>query len=279
VSRPALLIVGFTGYAGRAISRCSSSIGVGAVVGLSRRTGLDVTDRSAVFAAFASMRPVAVVNVATVLGNGGGAPADLWPVVVTGAGNVAAAAAACGARLVHVSSDVVHGGRPEPYTEADDPAPVFPYGAAKAAAEAAVSAAHPDAALVRTSLIVSGGPVTSDAPLSRHEAGALALARGEASGVLFTDEVRCPVPVDGLARILVELALTDYSGVLNVAGAEAMSRHELGVRVARRHGLPAGAVPAGTLAGSGLVRPAVIRLDCSRLAALFPSLPVPALPW
>jgi dTDP-4-dehydrorhamnose reductase len=276
LSRVALLIVGFNGYAGAAVTRYSSSIGDGAVVGLSRSTGLDITDRSAVLAAFTSMRPAAVINVATVLGNGGGSVADLWPVVVTGAGNMAAAAAAVGARLVHVSSDALHSGRPEPYTEADDPTPVFPYGAAKAAAEAAVSAAHPSAALVRTSLIVSSG---SDVPLSRHEESALALARGEAPGVLFTDEVRCPVPVDGLARALIELARTDYAGVLNVAGAEAMSRHELGVRVARRHGLPAASVPAGTLAGSGLVRPGVIRLDSTRSTELLPGLGELRIPW
>jgi dTDP-4-dehydrorhamnose reductase len=268
LSRPALLIVGFSGYAGAAISRCSSSIGVGAVVGLSRRTGFDVADRAAVFAAFASMRPAAVINVAAVLGNSGGPVAESWRVNATGAGVVAAAAASVGARLVHVSSDAVHGGRPEPYTEADDPTPVFPYGAAKAAGEAAVSAAHPSAAVVRTSLIVSSG----DWPLSRHELAALALARGETSGALFTDEVRCPVPVDGLARALVELALGTYSGVLNVAGAQALSRHELGVRVARRHGLPAASVPAGTLAASGLVRPGVIRMDSSRFRNLFPDL-------
>jgi dTDP-4-dehydrorhamnose reductase len=275
LSRVSLLIVGSSGYAGTAVTRCSSSIGLGAVVGVSRRTGFDVADRSAVFAAFESMRPAAVINLATVLGNGGGAAADMWPVIVTGAGNLAAASAHVGARLVHVSTDALHSGRPEPYTEADDPTPVFPYGAAKAAAEAAVSAAHPSAVLVRTSLIVSGG----DAPLSRHEVSALALARGETSGALFTDEIRCPVPVDGLARALVELALTDYAGVLNVAGAEAMSRHELGVRVARRHGLPAEAVPAGTLAGSGLMRPGVVRLDCTRFAAVLPHVPAPRLTW
>jgi dTDP-4-dehydrorhamnose reductase len=275
VSRVSLLIVGFGGYAGSAISRRSSSIGLGAVVGLSRRTGFDITDRSAVFSCFESMKPAAVINAAAVLGNGGGPAAQSWPVNVTGAGNVAAAAAAVGARLVHVSSDALHAGRPEPYTEDDDPTPVFPYGAAKAAAEAAVSAAHPAAAVVRTSLIVSSG----DAPLSRHEVGALALARGETSGALFTDEVRCPVPVDGLAAALVELAMVDYAGVLNVAGTEAMSRHELGVRVARRHGLPAESVPAGTLAGSGLSRPGVVKLDCTRVAEVLPSVGALTLTW
>jgi dTDP-4-dehydrorhamnose reductase len=210
-----------------------------------------------------------VINVAAVLGNGGRLAGGSWPVNVRGAGNVAAAAASVGARLVHVSSDAVHAGRREPYTEADDPTPVFEYGAAKAAAEAAVSAAHPTAAVVRTSLIVSGG----DAPLSRHEEGVLALATGSATGALFTDEVRCPVPVDGLARALLALCDHDHAGVLNVAGAEALSRHELGVRVARRHGLDAAAVPAGSLAGSGLARPGEVRLDCALLHRLLPNLP------
>jgi dTDP-4-dehydrorhamnose reductase len=262
---PVLLVVGGSGYLGDAVARAS---GEWTLVSASRRTGLDVTDRAAVLAHVRDVRPAAVINAACALGNAGGSADDSWPVNVRGAGHLAVAAASVGARLVHVSSDVVHGGRPSPYTEADDPSPVFPYGAAKAAAEAAVSAAHPDAVLVRTSLIVSDG----GAPMSRHERSALDLARGTASGALFTDEIRCPVPVGGLAAALLRLVASDLTGVVNVAGAEAMSRHALGVRVAVRHGLPADAVPAGTLAASGLTRPAEIRLDCSLLSKHFPDL-------
>ena len=238
------------------------------MVGASRRTGLDVTDRAAVFRLVAEVRPAAVVNVAAAQSNAGGPATASWPVNVRGAGNVAAAAAAVGARLVHVSSDAVHGGRPEPYTEADDPSPVFPYGAAKAAGEAAVSTAHPEAVLVRTSLIVSDGT----APLSRHEETALAMARGESPGVLFVDEIRCPVPVGGLAAALLALAASDLTGVVNVAGAEAMSRPDLGVRIARRPGLDPENVPAAKLADSGLARPTEVRLDCTHVLTEFPDL-------
>jgi len=227
LSRVSLLIVGFGGYAGTAISRRSSSIGLGAVVGLSRRTGFDITDRSAAFAAFESMRPAAVINVAAVLGNSGGPAAASWPVNVTGAGIVAAAAASVGARLVHVSSDVVHGGRPEPYTEADDPTPVFPYGAAKAAAEAAVSAAHPAAVVVRTSLIVSG----SDGPPSRHELREMVVQPAARTGVtvepdlvacVLTEAAQQPGALPWAAHVLREtwqarrgasLRLADYEAV------------------------------------------------------------------
>ena len=58
-----------------------------------------------------------------------------------------AAAAAAGARLVHVSTDVVFAGDAgRPYVEDDLPDPVTDYGRAKAAAEAAVLGAHPGAA-------------------------------------------------------------------------------------------------------------------------------------
>jgi dTDP-4-dehydrorhamnose reductase len=241
------------------------------VVGASRRTGLDITDRAAVLSLFASVRPAAVINVAAALGNAGGPAEASWPVNVRGAAHVAAAAAAVGARLVHVSSDAVHGGRPDPYTEADDPSPVFPYGAAKAAAEAAVSAVYPDAVLARTSLIVSDGV----APLSRHERTALAMTRGEARGALFVDEIRCPVPVGGLAAALLALAGSDLTGVVNVAGPTPMSRHELGVRTAVQNGADPSRVPAGKLSESGQVRPAEIRLDCSYLLTHFPDLAAP----
>ena len=241
------------------------------MVGASRRTGLDITDRAAVLSLFASVRPAAVINVAATLGNAGGSAAASWPVNVRGAAHVAAAAAAVGARLVHVSSDAVHAGRPEPYTEADDPSPVFPYGAAKAAAEAAVYAVCPDAVLARTSLIVSDGT----APLSRHEETALAMTRGEIPGALFTDEIRCPVPVGGLAAALLTLAAADLTGVINVAGPEPMSRHDLGVRTARRNALDPSDVPAARLSESRATRPAEIVLDTSHLLRTFPHLATP----
>jgi len=91
----------------------------------------DITSRDAVLALLRAVRPDAVINTA--------ARMDSWPVCADGAGHVAVAAAEVGARLVHLSSDVVHGGRPEPYVEADTPTPLGAYGSAKAAGETAVA--------------------------------------------------------------------------------------------------------------------------------------------
>ena len=119
-------------------------------------------------------------------------------IVVDGSENVARAAAAVGARLVHLSTDVVFDGRAgRPYREDDVPSPCSAYGAAKAEAEARVAAAHPGAVIVRTSLIV-GGP--GHAP-SKHELAAL-----DPEATFYDDELRSPVLVGDLAHALLELA-------------------------------------------------------------------------
>jgi dTDP-4-dehydrorhamnose reductase len=213
---------------------------------------LDVTDRRAVRALISAVRPKVVVN--TVWGS--------WRVSADGAANVAAEAARAGARLVHISSDAVHAGRSTPYVEADPPEPVNLYGAGKAAAETAVAAIDPAAVIVRTSLILG----TDDSKQIRL---VLDLIEGRTTGLLFTDEIRCPVHVADLAAAVLELADSRYAGVLNVTGPEAISRADLGRLIARRRGLDEAAVPVGLVADGGLgPRPLDVRLDVSRAKAV-----------
>lgn len=259
---PGLLVTGASGYLGAELVRqaCRTSV---AVTGTYLSTPgdadrvdwrrLDVTDRQAVAHLMAELRPDSVVHAAT------GRDLRDWATIADGAGHVAVAAAAAGVRLVQVSSDAVFSGRAAPYDETALPDPVDRYGAAKAAAETAVRAVCPDAAVVRTSLVLGDGR-------SKHERFALDLATGRATGALFTDELRCPVHVADLAAALLELAeatRTPLSGVINVAGSDAVSRHELGQLIAVRHGLDPGRVPAGLSAELGRPRPADTRLDTS----------------
>jgi dTDP-4-dehydrorhamnose reductase len=254
-----LLVVGGSGLLGGEVVR--RALAAGERVAATYHSGpgpggaawhrLDVRDAAAVRGLVARVRPRAVVNCAY-------GYAD-WRVTADGAAAVAAAAVEVGARLVHVSSDAVHGGRPEPYADGEPPSPVFPYGAAKAAAETAVRALDPAAALVRTSLIL-GGPESSQVRLCLD-----ALA---GRGALFTDEVRCPVGVADLAEAVLELVRSDFAGFLNAAGPDEVSRAELGLLVARRYGVDPARLRTTTIAGVGLVRPAEVRLDASRAAAV-----------
>jgi dTDP-4-dehydrorhamnose reductase len=167
---------------------------------------------------------------------------------------------AIGARLVHVSSDAVFSGTAPSYDETRQPDPVTPYGAAKAAAETAVKGIAPAAVIARTSLIIGDGD-------SQHERLVHALASGAATGALYTDDVRCPVHVTDLALALLELAASPHAGVRHVAGADAVSRHELGMLIAGRDGLEQAVLPAGLRAATDHPGPIDVRLDSSKTQA------------
>ncbi|MEV2232016.1 sugar nucleotide-binding protein [Streptomyces phaeochromogenes] len=180
-----------------------------------------------------------------------------WAVTADGSIRVATAAMRRGCRLVHVSSDAVFSGSRIHYDETCLPDPVTPYGAAKAAAETAVRLLAPTAAVARTSLIIGHG----GSGRSVHERLVHALASGTHDGVLFTDDIRCPVHVEDLASALLELAVSDHRGMFHLAGADALSRHELGVLIARRDGLDAARLPAGRRADTLMPGALDVRLD------------------
>jgi dTDP-4-dehydrorhamnose reductase len=177
-----------------------------------------------------------------------------WAVTADGAIRVAAAAARHGCRLVHVSSDAVFSGDRPDYDETCLPDPITPYGAAKAAAETAVRLLVPDSVIARTSLIIGDGD-------SVHERHVHDLAAGRRTGVLFTDVVRCPVHVTDLAAALLELADSPATGIHHLAGPDAVTRHELGVLIARRDGLDPARLPAGHHADSPRPGPLTLRLN------------------
>ncbi|WP_457191090.1 SDR family oxidoreductase [Nocardioides sp. P5_E3] len=243
-----LVTGGRTGYLGRYVVAAAAGHEVVAV----GSADADVRDAAAVESLVERHQPDAIVHTAYVQSD--------RSVTADGAAHVAGAAARHGARMVLVSSDVVFGGSDRPYDETAPTDPVSPYGEAKVAAERAVLDTCDDAVVARTSLILGDGA-------SQHEELVRRLAAG-ADGALFEDERRCPVHVEDLARALVELAEGDAQGVLHVAGADGMSRHELGRLIARRDGLDPDVLRATTRAALAVPGPVDVRLDSSRAAAL-----------
>ena len=228
-------VTGATGYLGSELTRQAPEASTERV---------EVRDADAVQAFLERLRPDVVIHTAY---RQAGPEAD--EVNVAGSETVARAAAAVGARLVHVSTDVVFDGRKgAPYVESDPPGPVTEYGRTKAEAEARVAAAHPRALVVRTSLLYGG------AEPSKHELAAL-----DPELTFYTDEIRSPVHVGDLAAALLELATLELAGPLHVAGADAVSRAELARLIVGRP-VRTGAAPPG--------RPLDCTLDSSRAQAL-----------
>jgi dTDP-4-dehydrorhamnose reductase len=117
----------------------------------STRGDLDVTDGREVGAAVRRHRPDYVVNCAawTAVDAAEQHPGQALAVNGRGAENVAAACAATGTRLVHLSTDYVFGGdAARPYPEEHPPAPGTAYGRGKLAGENAVLGLLPRSGLV-----------------------------------------------------------------------------------------------------------------------------------
>jgi dTDP-4-dehydrorhamnose reductase len=255
-----ILITGGTGYLGGALVRRALAAGNDvAATYFSQPPAhdgatwlpLDIADALLVEEALDQLRPRAVIHTAFRQNDPG-----LWAITAEGAANVARAAQTVGARLVHISSDVIFDGEREgAYTEADPPDPISDYGRAKAAAEALVAEAAPGAAIVRTSLIYGF------APLDIHTRFILSIADGERDALLFSDEFRCPVFVDDLADALLELAHSDFAGPINIAGGQRLSRHGFGRLLAAAHGRDPNVLRPGLNAESGLRRPRNCTLD------------------
>jgi dTDP-4-dehydrorhamnose reductase len=243
-----LFVTGLRGYLGGELGRQAPAAGW-EVAGIAGSAELDVRDAPAVLAAVTDARPDVVVHTAYRMTDAS--------VNVEGTRAVAAAALAAGARLVHLSSDLVFPGTgARPLTEDDEPRPVTPYGASKLEAECVCP---PEALLVRTSLIY-GGP--EPGPQERF---ALEAADGVSGMAFFTDELRCPIAVADLAAAVLELAALDIAGPLNVAGADALSRHEFAQLICARHGRDPAALRGEP---GGPDRPKHIVLDCSRARAV-----------
>jgi dTDP-4-dehydrorhamnose reductase len=253
-----LLVTGGTGYLGGELLRRAPAVGTWHTREPTARGDwlrLDVRDEPAVRRELERLRPAAVIHTAY--------RQDDRTVTLDGAAAVAEAAAAVGARLVHVSSDVIFDGtKPGPYTEEDPPRPITDYGRAKAEAERAVRVAHPDALVVRTSLLYGGSEP------GRHERLAHEAADGRGGMTFFDDELRSPVVAGELAAALLELAGRDETGILHVAGADTVSRYQFACLLARAKGLSVERIRRGRLEASGVVRAANSALDTSRARAL-----------
>jgi dTDP-4-dehydrorhamnose reductase len=184
--------------------------------------------------------------------------------IVDGSRHVAEAAAASGARLIHVSTDMVFAGRQEPYREADRPDAVVDYGRWKAEAETAVLACVPSAVVLRTSLLYGTEHVS---PPQHAVADTIA---GRAAVTFFTDEYRCPAHGGDVADAIVALASTpEVTGPLHVAGPELWSRAALAQAFAIAMGYDAARVPIGPTPANLLAsRPSRLDLDSSLAASL-----------
>jgi dTDP-4-dehydrorhamnose reductase len=143
---------------------------------------------------------------------------------VASAANILDNVRATGARLVHLSSDLVYSGRGAgDYVETDPVDPVTVYGKTMAEAETLIREGDPGAAILRISLPM--GP-----SFNRH-AGAIdwiqSRFRHGRPATLYFDEVRSCTYTDDLNRVFVRFLAGDENGLFHLGGPRPLSLFQI----------------------------------------------------
>jgi len=228
------------------------------------RRDVDVTDAARVQAYLDRSKPDVVIHCAAL---GRPSSCDQDPALATRL-NIEATRTLCGLahhiRLILLSSDLVFDGREGHYDESAPVSPLGVYAATKVAAEEIVLA-NPRHTVIRTSLNAGTSP-TGDRSFTE---GLRTAWQGGATVRLFTDEFRCPIPAAVTARAIWELAVMDRPGLYHLAGAERLSRWQIGHLLAQRWAqLHPRLEPASRLSYAGPPRPADTSLNCAKLQSL-----------
>jgi dTDP-4-dehydrorhamnose reductase len=226
-----VLITGAGGMLGRDVVRVAEEAGHD--VASFTHDELDITDAGAAEQAIRSEQPEALVNCAawTDVDGAEGNLGEAKRVNGTGAGNLAAATAAIGCKIVFPSTDYVFDGtKNEPNLESDRVNPISAYGKSKLAGEGETAANNPRHFIVRSSWLFGiNGKNFVDTMLN--------LGRTLDEVVVVKDQVGCPTYTGHLAEALLRLIEWDDFGVYHMAGGGECSWYEFAIEIFEQAGV------------------------------------------
>jgi dTDP-4-dehydrorhamnose reductase len=267
-----IVVFGGAGQLGREL--VAAARGTVPLVALSRPDA-DITDPQAVGRAINRWRPRLVVNAAAYnqVDKAEREPEAAHAVNANGPRIVAAACAAAGVPILHISTDFVFdGSKDRPYVEDDWVAPLNAYGRSKAAGEAAVHAACRQHVILRTAWLFSGHG-------RNFLTTVLDLARGRNELRFVADQYGSPTAASDLARAILTVARSIALGAApwgtyHFAGADEASRWDMANVIVAAQARITGRRPAvekiaAAEYSSAATRPMNSALDSSRFAVTF----------
>ena len=229
---------------------------------------LDLDDGSKVTRELLDLWPDAIINCAAISSPDvvNQDPKAARRINVSSAQKLAEISTHLGARFIHISSDMVFGGRDEPYRSTDTPCPLNEYGNQKLEAEKKVLfAADENVVVLRLTLMNGNSPRANRSP---HERIFESIQKGMPL-TLFDDEYRQPCSADNVASVVVELLeRPNLNGLFHWAGNDVLTRFELGIRILERFGLSTNLIKRGSLKDSSLEagkRPSRLTFELSPL--------------
>lgn len=229
---------------------------------------LDLDDGSKVTRELLDLWPDAIINCAAISSPDvvNQDPKAARRINVSSAQKLAEISTHLGARFIHISSDMVFGGRDEPYRSTDTPGPLNEYGNQKLESEKKVLfAADENVVVLRLTLMNGNSPRANRSP---HERIFESIQKGMPL-TLFDDEYRQPCSADNAASVVVELLeRPNLNGLFHWAGNDVLTRFELGIRILERFGLSTNLIKRSSLKDSSLEagkRPSRLTFELSPL--------------
>jgi len=175
-------------------------------------------------------------------------PAHAYKINVEAAQKLAQISDHLGARFIHVSSDMVFGGKEESYRSTDIPNPLSEYGLQKLESEKKVLSSMDENVVVLRLTLINGNSFRGNR--SPHER-IFESIRNQSPLTLFDDEYRQPCSADNVASVVVELLeRPNLNGLFHWAGSEVITRYELGRRILERFGFSEHLILQGSLSAS-----------------------------
>jgi dTDP-4-dehydrorhamnose reductase len=239
-----VVLIGANGQLGSDVARVLSN-GADALVGVTH-ADLDIRDGEKVRGLLEDARPDVVINTAAMhnVEDCERDPLACFAVNALGARNLALAANAVDAKLLHVSTDYVFDGRKErPYDEQDPPNPLNAYGNSKLAGEIFVRTIARRYFVCRVSALFGTSPCRAKGGMN-FPLRMLDLARSRAVVRVVSDETVSPTYAYDAAVQLVRLARIDAYGTYHCAGEGQCTWHEFASAVFELSGTRARLEPA-----------------------------------
>jgi len=282
---PTLLLTGASGLVGSNVASSAARRGFEVIAVVGRFTGeipgatrverLDVADQAAVQALALEVFPDAIVNAAAIseVPQCEADPKRSHAINVDLPAMLAQVAHHLGARLVHLSSEQVFDGTRAPYRARDEVAPPNLYARQKVESEQRVAQFAAGSATTIRLPLLAGNSLTGRRSL--HERLFMTWAAGRRAR-LYRDEIRQPCSAENVAAMIIELCERRDAascGIFHWAGAEPLSRVEMGRRIAQHFKLPVDTL-IDEAAQADDARPGVplrqpdLSLDCGPLAGL-----------
>jgi dTDP-4-dehydrorhamnose reductase len=272
-----LYVIGGQGQVARSL-REAAARDPSIVFGCGERPAVDLLRSPSIAQALKEFRPDIVINPAayTAVDKAESEPDQAFALNRDGAGAVAAAAAALGVPVIHLSTDYVFDGTKDvPYMESDPVHPRCVYGQSKLEGEWAVAAANPRHIILRTSWVY--------APFGANFVRTiLRLAAERDSLRVVDDQIGCPTYAPDIATVILRIGKKmvaegwqpEFAGVTHLAGPDALTwcafasaivggTAARGGRLVPVHPIPTSDYPTPA------ARPANSRLSTARLASLF----------